>query len=361
MNTAHHDTFMGRALELARLGGGTVAPNPLVGAVLVSGGRILAEGWHKTFGGPHAEVECLRAWGEDPLPDDAILYVTLEPCSHQGKTPPCADLLIARGVQRVVVAHEDPFPEVAGRGIAKLRDAGVEVTVGVGEHEARWTNRRFLMSVQEQRPYIILKWARSADGFLDRRPRTERGVQRITCAATDVVTHGWRAMEQAILVGSRTVVHDDPSLTVRQVPGRQPLRVVIDRSGITPDDSQVYDSQAPTLLVTRTARAGLAIEQHLLQDDADPLDQVSRELHRRGIRSLLVEGGAQLHQAFLQRGLWDEARIIQGTPRFGDGTPAPMIATAPLRTVVSDVDTIEHHLDPASPIAAHAPLPTWPW
>lgn len=353
---------MQRALHLARLGAGRAAPNPMVGAVLVQGERILAEGWHKRFGGPHAEVECMRAFGDGPIPEDAVLYVTLEPCSHHGKTPPCADLIIARGIKKVVVAHQDPFPEVSGRGIANLRAAGIEVLVGTDEAEARWTNRRFLLSVEQKRPYVILKWARSADGFLDRYPRGERGVQRITTATTDVLVHRWRSEEQAIMVGSRTVVNDDPALTVRHVEGGQPLRVVLDRAAITPAASKVYDGSCPTLLFTGLERSDLRVEQFVLRKEEDPLQQVLAELDRLGIRSLFVEGGAELLGHFLRNGLWDEARVVQGVPVFGQGTPAPTAPPPALRNFASDVDRIALHLNPASPaMRDQSPDPAWYW
>lgn len=353
---------MQRALRLARLGAGRVAPNPMVGAVLAQGERILAEGWHHHFGGPHAEVECLRAFGDAPIPDDAVLYVTLEPCSHHGKTPPCADLIIARNIKKVVVAHEDPFSEVSGRGIAKLRAAGIEVSVGMDEAEARWTNRRFLTSVEQKRPYIILKWARSADGFLDQHPRGERSVQRISTAATDVLVHRWRSEEQAIMVGSRTILNDDPSLTVRHVEGRQPVRVVLDRAGITPSASKVFDGNSPTLLFTGTARADLGTEQCILSTDNEPLHQVLAELDRRSIRSLLVEGGTELLGHFLRSDLWDEVRVIHGTPIFRQGTRAPELSSTPAHSFASDKDRIAMHINPASPaMPAHSTFPAWSW
>lgn len=353
---------MQRALRLARLGAGQVAPNPLVGAVLVQGERILAEGWHEGFGEAHAEVDCLRNFGDGPVPEDAVLYVTLEPCSHHGKTPPCADLIIARGIKRVVVAHQDPFPEVSGRGIARLRAAGVLVDMGLDEAEARWTNRRFLASVERKRPYVILKWARSADGFMDRRPRGERGVQRISAAATDVLVHRWRSEEQAIMVGSTTVLNDDPALNVRHVDGRQPLRVVLDRGAITPSSSKVYDGSIPTLLFSGKARPELGVEVCVIDHSDAPLEQVLSELDRRGIRSLFVEGGATLLGAFLESGLWDEARVIHGTPHFQQGTAAPTMDLPALRTFRSGPDRITLHLAPSySEHFGYSPLPTWHW
>lgn len=353
---------MQRALHLARSGAGHVAPNPMVGAVLVQGDRILAEGWHKQVGGGHAEVECLRAWGDAPVPEDAVLYVTLEPCSHHGRTPPCADLLVQRKVKQVVVAHSDPFPEVAGRGIERLRSAGVVVELGDSEAEARWTNRRFLCSVQQGRPYIILKWARSADGLLDRHPRGGRGVQRISHPDTDVLVHKWRSEEQAILVGSRTVINDDPTLTVRHVDGPSPLRVVLDRGGRIPANSKVLNADAPTLLCSSLQRTDVAMEQLHIPHDQDPLETILAGLHGRGIRSVLVEGGATLLTRFLERGLWDEARVIHGLPLFLQGTQAPTLPFAPQRSLRVATDSVHLYVNTASPaLAGTTPHPTWPW
>ena len=336
-----HTPWMQRCLQLARNGADAVAPNPMVGAVLVQGERILAEGWHRAYGGPHAEVECLNAFGEGPVPKDAVMYVSLEPCTHHGRTPPCADLLIERGVEHVVVAHMDPFPEVCGRGIARLREAGIRVDIGLCEAEARWTNRRFLTSVEHQRPYIILKWARSADGLLDRHPRDERDVQRISSPITDVLVHRWRSEEQAILVGSRTIVNDDPQLTTRLVEGRSPLRVVIDRNNTAPAGSKVFNASARTLLFTSSHRTDIEAEQVLLAFSENVLDRLMYELNARKIRSLFVEGGAELLGHFLERGLWDEARVITGVAVFGAGTKAPSLRHIAVRTERSDTDTVQ--------------------
>ncbi len=355
-------TAMQRALQLARLGAGWVAPNPVVGAVLMQGDRILAEGWHQQHGGAHAEVNCLKAFGDGSIPADAVMYVTLEPCSHHGKTPPCSEVLISRGVKHVAVAHADPFPAVSGKGISALRAAGVNVTLGMDEAEARWTNRRFLHSVTQERPYVVLKWARSADGFLDKHPRSERGVQRISSPATDVLVHQWRSEEQAIMVGSRTVMNDDPTLNVRHVAGRQPLRMVLDREGITPASSKVYDGSIPTLLFTYNERAGISAEQVLIPIGVEPIPVVLAELHKRGIRSILVEGGAQLLKQFLTSGLWDEARVIQGIPEFGQGTAAPRLKSVAQRILHVGDDHIALHLNTTSSATRPSHIPTeWPW
>lgn len=355
IRSMEHARWMQRCLQLARNGAGAVAPNPMVGAVLVQQGHILAEGWHRAHGGPHAEVECLRAFGDAPVPPDAVMYVSLEPCTHTGLTPPCADLLIARGVGTVVVGCGDPDPRVAGRGVARLRAAGTQVITDVLRDECRWTNRRFITSVEIQRPYIILKWARSSDGFLDCRPRTGTGVQRISGFTTDVLVHRWRSEEQAIMVGSRTVVNDDPRLDVRHVAGRSPLRVVMDRGGLTPAHAQVYADGPPTLLFTGGKRHLPHVQQVLCPADIDPLPMVLQELHARNIRSLLVEGGGELLGRFLAADLWDEAREIVGGTLFQHGTLAPRMEQAPQRSFASAGDSIHLYTRSAQPQSA------WAW
>ncbi|MBL7962542.1 MAG: bifunctional diaminohydroxyphosphoribosylaminopyrimidine deaminase/5-amino-6-(5-phosphoribosylamino)uracil reductase RibD [Flavobacteriales bacterium] len=358
------DRWMHRCLELARKGAGSTAPNPLVGAVLVGQDRILAEGWHHAWGRPHAEVECLRAFGEGQTPMDATLYVNLEPCSHHGKTPPCADTLIARGVRRVVVAHRDPNPLVAGKGLARLRAAGVEVVEGVCEDEAKWLNRRFFTLHEEGRPYVVLKWARSADGFLDDHGRTAR----ISSADTDVLVHRWRSEEQSILVGGRTVMNDDPQLTVRLVDGRSPVRIVLDRIRRTAPTSRVYDGTAPTLLVTEVPdgphEAGIILHPsgpdlestlELLLRKELAFDGYMAQFGLPPIASIFVEGGATVLRAFMATGLWDEARVITGATRFGAGTASPVLEQVPIRTLQIGPDRIDLFSRTTSP-----PL-TWSW
>ena len=350
-----HIPWMQRCLQLARNGAGQVAPNPLVGAVLVQGEHILAEGWHRAYRGPHAEVHCLNSYGSQPVPRDAVLYVSLEPCSHTGFTPPCTDLLITRGVRTVVIGCGDPDPRVAGRGIARLREAGITVITDVLRDECRWVNRRFITSIEQQRPYIILKWARSSDGFLDRHPREGCGVQRISCFTTDVLAHRWRSEEQAILVGSRTALNDNPHLNVRHVAGHSPLRLVLDREGITPPSSNVYDGSSPTLLFTGSPRDLHGTEEVILPPGAAALESMLAELHNRKIRSLLVEGGGELLGHFIAQGLWDEAREIVGIPIFLLGTPAPRLPQQPLRSFNSGVDRIHLYTREAQVD------PTWSW
>ena len=327
----------------------------MVGAVLVRDDRIIAEGWHRSHGGAHAEVECLAAFGNGTIPPDAVMYVTLEPCAHQGKTPPCADLLIARGVKSVVMAHADPNPQVNGHGIERLEAAGIEVVVGDGAEEARWINRRFLHYHATGRPWVVLKWAVSSDGFMDRHPRQLREVQRITAPATDVLVHRWRSEEQAIAVGGRTVINDDPQLTVRHVVGSQPLRVVIDSRGDLPAASEVFDRSSLTLLVTPLPRAIPEVDELVATDRSQALDELMTELGRRGIQSVMVEGGAATIAELLTTSLWNEARVITGKVSFVQGTKAPTFSAPVARTIEHDGDRIELFT------AGKAPDPSWQW
>ncbi len=350
-----HATWMQRCLQLATNGAGAVAPNPLVGAVLVQGDRMLAEGWHHAHGGPHAEVECLKAFGDGTIPANAVMYVSLEPCSHTGLTPPCADLLIARGIRTVVVGCTDPDPRVAGRGITKLRAAGITVITDVLRDECLWQNRRFITSVEQQRPYVILKWARSSDGFLDRHAQVVRGAVRISCFTSDVLVHRWRSEEQAILVGSRTVVNDDPRLDVRHVAGRSPLRVIMDRNAVCPTASKVFTDGPPTLLFTSKKRTDVNVEQVEIDPKDDPLRAMLDELYHRKVRSVLVEGGGELLGHFVAAGLWDEAREIVGETLLQQGTAAPRMHSSPLRSFISGSDRIHFYT------RTDNPDPTWSW
>lgn len=362
MSTVEHDKWMKRCLQLAALGASSSAPNPMVGAVLVLNGSILAEGWHHNAGGPHAEVDCLRAFGDGPVPEQAVMYVNLEPCAHHGKTPPCAELLVQRKVRQVVIGQRDPFPLVAGKGIELLRKNGITVVENLLANECRWLQRRFLTSVEQGRPYVVLKWARSADGFLDQHPRTKGTVQRISSPATDVLVHNWRTEEQSILVGSRTVVNDNPTLTARHVQGRQPLRLVLDRDGITPEESKVYDKSTPTLLFTSAERKGIDVEQVTVPTEADPITLMLNELQQRSIRSVLVEGGAELLHHFIRSGKWDEARVINSNVIFGQGTAAPMLDVEALRSMQMREDRIDFYVNNSSP-SLHGILPEaeWAW
>ena len=324
--------FMRRALELAARGTSYARPNPMVGCVIAHQGRIIGEGWHEAFGGPHAEVNALAAVtpADRPLLPEARLYVTLEPCAHHGKTPPCADLLIAEGIRDVVVCNPDPFALVAGRGLAKLRAAGVRVETGLLAAEGRWLNRRFFTFHEKNRPYLVLKWAETADGFLA--GPFYQSVQ-ISGPQAGLLTHQWRAEEAAILVGTRTALHDNPRLSVRDWPGPQPLRVVLDKNLSLPPTHHLLDGSQPTLLYThrhRPNRPHLAHAQ-LPADTPDMLPGILADLHERQVQSVLVEGGPTVLNALIEGGIWDEIRIFRAPKKLHQGIAAPRVGLPGLR------------------------------
>lgn len=320
------EKYMARCLQLARCGSGHTRPNPMVGAVVVSGGRIIGEGFHRRGGEAHAEVNAIAAVKEERLLENATLYVSLEPCSHWGKTPPCASLILEKRIPRVVIGCLDPFPEVSGRGVRMLREAGVEVVTGVLEKEAWELNKAFMTLQTEGRPYVILKWAESADGFIDRnRTAVSEAPARLSSPETLRRVHKLRSEVGAIMVGTRTALLDNPSLTVRHWAGLSPLRVAIDRSGCIPASSHLLDGSAPTLIFTADGKLSDRPNVTYVQADFNRplLPRVMAELAVRKIDSLLVEGGARLLGSFLEAGLWDEARVETAPICLGTGVKAP--------------------------------------
>lgn len=332
-----HEIWMKRALLLASYGRSTVSPNPMVGCVLVYQQQIIGEGWHQRYGGPHAEVNAVKdaiIKGNEHLLSEATAYVTLEPCAHTGKTPPCADLLIDKGIARVVICNDDPNPQVAGKGIERMKQAGIEVVTGVCEQEGYELNKRFFTFFTKKRPYIILKWAETADGFLgtiDAQP------VRISGLESNVLVHRWRAEEDAILVGTRTALHDNPRLNVRLWPGKNPLRVVLDRHlTITEDyalydrtqDTFVYNYQKLSTMPTAPLRyASLKdVYYRLLKAGPEELSTVMLDLYEQKVQSIIIEGGRAVLQSFIEQGLWDEIRRCQGTIALGQGIQRPQFA-----------------------------------
>ncbi len=300
--------YMRRCLQLAQCGVMGAAPNPMVGAVVVHEGRIIGEGYHIRAGGPHAEVNAIRSVRHPELLPRSTMYVSLEPCAHYGKIPPCADLIVEKRIPRVVVGCMDPFAKVNGMGIRKLRDAGVEVTVGVLEQECLWLNRRFITFHQKKRPWVTLKWAQSRDGYMDALRSAEEQPTKFSTPYTSTLVHRLRAMHQAVLVGTGTVLMDNPQLTTRLWPGESPLRLAVDRHGALPATIRLLDDAAPT---------------HIYEDET--LLQILSDLHARGVQSLLVEGGARLLQRFVDEGLWDEARVETAPFSLHSGVPAPRL------------------------------------
>jgi len=333
---------MERCLQLAQGGLGNVAPNPLVGSVVVLEGRIVGEGFHAEFGKAHAEVNAINSVKDKSLLKKSTLYVSLEPCCHQGKTPPCADLIIAMGIPRVVVAVRDPFPAVSGQGIAKLREAGIEVIEGVLEERAREVNRRFFTFQIKKRPYVILKWAQSLDAYVDieRLPGDDQKPIWITNELARAVVHRWRSEEQSIMVGTKTVELDNPRLTVRDWKGKSPIRVVIDRTLRLPADSHVYDEESLTLIMMGNNSGSAARRQYFVNRpniemvaidfsrDIEP--QIMEVLYQRSVQSIIIEGGPQTLEAFISQNLWDEARVFIGRKLFHAGVRAPVLAAKPI-------------------------------
>lgn len=320
------EQFMLRALELAQKGAGYVAPNPMVGAVIVHQGKIIGEGYHEQFGEGHAEVNAFHSVKESDLLPEATIYVSLEPCSHHGKTPPCCDLIIRKKVKRVVVGCIDPFSEVSGRGIQAIEQAGIIVEVGVLKKECLELNRRFFTFHTKKRPYVILKWAQSADGFMDiDRSQGKKGTHWITQKETKKLTHRWRHEESAILVGRNTVANDNPELNCRAVSGISPHRIVIDPElKLDYGAFHVGDRSVQTFVLTNKEVVSKGKLQFIQPTSFEP-QAILSAIYKLGLLSVIVEGGKYTLEQFIDRDLWDEARILSGTTMMEKGTKAPEI------------------------------------
>jgi diaminohydroxyphosphoribosylaminopyrimidine deaminase/5-amino-6-(5-phosphoribosylamino)uracil reductase len=316
---------MQRCLDLAKLGAGHVAPNPMVGAVLVYEDRVIGEGYHQQYGQAHAEVNCLNSVKDEDrtLIRESILYVSLEPCAHHGKTPPCADLIIANKIPDVIVACRDSYVEVDGKGIEKLKAAGVNVIVGVLEKEALELNKRFFTFHEKCRPYIILKWAQSEDGNI---ANADRSRVAISNEKTNMLVHKWRSEEASILVGTNTALYDDPSLTTRLWTGNNPVRMVIDSELKLPASLHLFDNTVPTIVFNKRKNEvdGL-ITYYKLRTDKNINLQILNALYELNLQSVIVEGGTRLLQSFIDNDYWDEVRIITNTSlSIADGLSAPL-------------------------------------
>ncbi|MCD7935871.1 MAG: bifunctional diaminohydroxyphosphoribosylaminopyrimidine deaminase/5-amino-6-(5-phosphoribosylamino)uracil reductase RibD [Tannerellaceae bacterium] len=325
--TKEDEIYMYRCLQLARGGLGRTGSNPLVGAVVVANGEIIGEGFHRKWGEAHAEVNAIRSVKKKEFLSTATIYVNLEPCSHHGKTPPCAELIIRTGIPRVVIGCVDPFPPVSGRGVRMLQEAGIEVVTGCLEQEAREVNRVFITTHTLQRPYILLKWAQSRDGFLDRH-RTDASQQAtvFSTPATSQIVHKRRSEMQAILVGTRTALLDNPSLTVRSWCGQSPLRLAIDKRGLLPDEAALLDGTTRSLIFTNSDRKNQKnIEYISMENESDALPGILKELGKRNITSVMVEGGSCLLSHFLAAGIWDEIQVETAPILLHHGIKAPTL------------------------------------
>ncbi|CAM4244453.1 bifunctional diaminohydroxyphosphoribosylaminopyrimidine deaminase/5-amino-6-(5-phosphoribosylamino)uracil reductase RibD [Zobellia nedashkovskayae] len=341
------EAYMLRCLEIAKNGLGTTAPNPMVGAVIVHEDKIIGEGFTSPYGGPHAEVNAINSVADKELLKHATIYVTLEPCSHHGKTPPCADLIAKHGIPRVVIGLIDPHTKVAGKGIEKLKNAGSNVITGCLEKECREHHRRFLTFQEKKRPYIILKWAQTADGFIA--PKKEERATNpepywITVPYSRQLVHKWRSEEQSILVGTNTVLEDNPKLDVRLYTGKNPIRIVLDRKLKISADYNILDGSIPTLVLTDMVDTPLQKENAAYRQidfKGDIAQQICEVLHKENITSVLIEGGTQTLQTFINSGLWDEARIFTGDSQFKTGILAPELKGKIISTKSIDKDTLK--------------------
>jgi diaminohydroxyphosphoribosylaminopyrimidine deaminase/5-amino-6-(5-phosphoribosylamino)uracil reductase len=346
-----HNIYMKRCLDLAALGAGKVSPNPMVGCVIVHNNLIIGEGWHQEFGKAHAEVNAINEVLEN-YPDDSIellknstIYVSLEPCSHQGKTPPCADLIIRHAIPQAVIACRDPFKAVNGRGIERLKDAGISIIEGVLEKEALHLNRRFFTRVEKQRPYIILKWAETANGFFA--PNNEKQ-QWISGKQAQQLVHRWRGEEDAILIGKNTALIDNPQLNTRLYPGKNPKRIVLDRNLELPQSLNVLDNSIETIILNEKETKIEESTKYIALESFDfyLAESICYQLFLFDIQSVIIEGGAKTLNLFIEAELWDEARIFTSNSIWENGLYAPTINQSVNEEIVlgNDILSIYYHL-----------------
>lgn len=310
-----HKTYIKRCLQIAKNGLGATRPNPMVGALVVYNDKIIGEGFTSAYGGNHAEVNAINSVKDKSVLSQSILYVTLEPCSHFGKTPPCSDLIIKYKIPEVVIGCVDDNTEVAGKGIAKLRSSGCKVTVGVLEKECKRHHKRFFTFHNKKRPFIILKWAETKDGFVAPETKVKKEPVWITNSYSRQLVHKWRAEEQAILVGTKTVLEDNPSLTVRDWTGKNPVRVVLDKTSKLDTSLNCFNANSKTIRVTSE-----------IIDFSKPIaTQICTLLYKNNINSVIIEGGAQTISTFIKEDLWDEARVFVGNVNFSSGVKSPKL------------------------------------
>ncbi|MFC2097089.1 bifunctional diaminohydroxyphosphoribosylaminopyrimidine deaminase/5-amino-6-(5-phosphoribosylamino)uracil reductase RibD [Bacteroidota bacterium] len=325
------EKYMQRCLELALSGIGNVSPNPLVGSVIVYKNRIIGEGYHKKYGEAHAEVNAIESVKDKSLLKHSSIYVSLEPCSHFGKTPPCSNLIIKMGIPRVIIGTSDTCSKVAGEGIAMLKEAGCEVITGVYEEKCRELNKRFFCFHENKRPYIILKWAQTRDGFIDiiRKAGSDIKPYWITNDLAKTLVHKWRSEEDSILIGRNAALMDNPKLTVRKWYGKDPIRLVTDRNLKLPEYLNVFDNHTPTIVFTEEEKEDKNKLKYVKIDFSDSLNSILKYLYENKIQSVFVEGGTILHNSFINEGLWDEARVFTGDLEFGNGVKAPVFNKKP--------------------------------
>lgn len=334
----NHEKYIQRCLQLAKKGIGTTRPNPSVGAVIVHNDKIIGEGFTSLYGGPHAEVNAINSVENQKLLKEATIYVTLEPCSHHGKTPPCADLIIKKEIPNIIIGCVDTNSLVAGKGIERLKKAGRHVIVGVCEEACKKHHKRFFTVQNKKRPYIILKWAETKDGFIAPLTKDEQKPVWISNQYSQQLVHKWRSEEHAILVGTNTVIADNPSLTVRSWKGNHPTRIVIDKNLRIPSDATIFDSKVKTIIFFENIEKREE-KQHVISNDSEKshmliyeqidfssrvAEQICGILYKHQIQSVIIEGGAQTLQTFINENLWDEARVFIGNASFEIGVKRPI-------------------------------------
>lgn len=322
-----HETYIKRCLQIAKNGLGTTRPNPMVGCVIFRENKIISEGFTSEYGGNHAEVNAINSVKDKSLLKDATLYVTLEPCSHYGKTPPCSDLIIEHKIPNVVIGCLDDNKKVAGKGIEKLKNSGCNVVVGVLEDECKLHHKRFFAFHNKKRPYIILKWAETLDGFVAPKTKDKLKPIWITNEISRQLVHKWRAEEQAILVGSNTVLQDNPTLTVRDWTGENPIRIILDGKNSLSKDLNVFNNEAETIVINSKMET----------------KEICDVLHKNNINSVIIEGGTQTLQNFIDSNLWDEARIFTGNINFKKGVKAPKFSGKLISEQAIKKDTLKFY------------------
>jgi len=341
-----HEFYMQRCLELAIIGSGNVSPNPMVGCVIVHENQIIGEGYHQEIGKAHAEVNAIKnvieTYGDraTELLKNAIAYVSLEPCAHFGKTPPCADLLIKHQIKKVVIGNTDPFESVNGKGIEKLKNAGIEVVSGVLDEQCKALNKRFFTRINQHRPYFILKWAQTADGFF---APSDQLQQWISGSEAKILTHQWRSEEDAILVGKNTVLIDNPQLNTREVVGKNPIRLVIDKNLEIPNPYHIYNNEARTIIFNEV-KTDVIENTHLVQMEDMHFylpQKIAYQLYLMDIQSVIIEGGANVLNQFIAANLWDEARIFTSQTQWQQGINAPKINGQIIESIVVGNDNLQ--------------------
>lgn len=343
------ELFMLRCFELAIKGLANVSPNPMVGAVIVNNSKIIGEGYHEKFGGPHAEVNAINSVSNQDLLKNSTLYVNLEPCSHYGKTPPCVDLIIQKQIHKVVISNSDPNPIVAGTGIEKLRNAGVNVVTNCLSEQGKKVNKRFFKFHNDKRPYIFLKWAQTTDGFMDIQRHNPENKEKywITNPELKQLVHKWRSEEDAILIGANTAINDNPKLNVREWKGKNPIRVILSKNEILNKDLNILDDSQTTIIFTSTNHKyeGNHTSTIYIPDSSNFLKTVLDYLYQTQVQSVIFEGGFEVINSFITLNIWDEAFVLVGNKTFQKGLKAPSIHSNPFSVKTISNDKIFHYIN----------------